>query len=160
MAAGAYVAWRAFDQSIYDRCTEEVDESASLTIKEGTPIILDSAGRVAALGASAGTPYGVSLEIGHNGTAGQYKMKIARLRAGDVWVIPLVQAAAQNLVGQAGGDLGLVKDATTSYWGGSTANADAQCRVVGYDFVVGGVGLGDTLAPAKVVFHEDKIQVS
>lgn len=160
MSAGAYVAWRAFDQTIYDVCGEEFAESASLTIKDGTPIVIDSNGRVAALGASAGTPYGVALENGHNGTAGQYNIKVARLRAGDVWVVPLLETAAINLIAQAGGDCGLVKDATTGYWAASTANSDAQCRVVGFDFVVGGLQLGDTLAPAKVIFHEDKIQVS
>lgn len=161
MAAGQYFGWYAFDQSVYTNCGEELPESASLNIKRGTPIVIDSNGRCAALGASAGTPYGVAAEDSHNlAVSATNLIRITRLRAGDTWVIPLVQAAAQNLLGQSGGDLGLVKDSTTGYWGGSTANADAQCRVTGYDLVVGGVGLGDTLVPTKVIFHEDKIQIS
>lgn len=160
MAAGQYFAWYAFDQIVYDIRGEEHPEAASLTIKRGTPIKLDSNGRVDALGSSAGTPYGVTLEAGHNGTAGQYRIKVARLAPGDVWVVPLLEALAQNLVGQSGGDCGLVKDSTTGFWYASTANSDAQCRVVGYIEPPAGMNIGDTKAPIKVQFHEDKLQIS
>lgn len=160
MAAGAYFAWYPFDQSVYTHCNEEQPEAASLTVKRGTPIVLDTNGRIDALGASAGTPYGVITATGQNGTAGQYKNVITRLRAGDVWVIPLLEALAQNLMGQSGGNLGLVKDATTGFWYGSTANSDAQCRIVDWVQIPGGLTIGDTVTAVKVVFHEDKIQIS
>lgn len=160
MAVGAYFAWYAFDQDIYKECTESHPEAASLTIKKGTPVIKDTNGRIDAAGTSPSLIYGVALEDGHNGTAGQYNILVARLRGGDTWVIPQLEATAQNQFGLAAGDLGVVKDATTGLWYGSTADAGAQCRSRGYISKPNGMDLGDTKAPVFVQFHTTKLQVT
>lgn len=161
MSAGAYFPWIAFDQSIYNACTEEWPESLSLACKRGTPILIDANGRVDDCGASPNPIYGVALEDGHNGTAGQYQIRIARLRVNDKWIIPVLEAMAQNMFGLAGGDLGILKDATTSFWYGSTNDAGAQCRVT--DYIKGttppGFTIGDTKWAGIVQFHSTKLQV-
>lgn len=159
MAVGAYFAWRAFDQTIYTARTESIPESASLIINAGVPVIKDANGRIAEAGVSPALIYGVSLEPGHNGTAGQYNIAIARINSGDVWIIPQLEATAQNEFGLAAGDLGVVKDATTGYWYGSTADGGAQCRAIDYEQQPAGMSLGDTKAPVHVIFHQTKLQV-
>lgn len=160
MAAGSYFAWVPVDlDRSYENGTQEIDEAASQTFKRGTPVVLDSAGRVAACGTSPSLIYGVACTAGQNGTAGQYKTIVLPLGASGKWRIPLLEALAQNMLGQAGGDLGILVDATTGFWYGSTADAGAQCRVVDWVKPPAGMNIGDTKAPVVVVFHTTKIQV-
>lgn len=159
--AGAYQPWIAWDQSTYNHGTNYYPEAASLVALKGTPVILDSAGRIAPCGAGPALIFGVLCETGHNGTAGQYNVLVQEIRAGDLWVITLLETLAQNLLGQAGGDCGIVKDATTALWYASTADNGAQCRIV--DYIQGpfpkGFAIGDTLVSGLFRFHSTKLQV-
>jgi hypothetical protein len=155
---GAYFAWRAYDQSIYDRCTVSIPEAASLAIKKGTPILIDSNGRASEPGTGPALIFGVALEDAHNGTAGQYNLLVARIRVGDVWTIPILETMAQNLFGVAAGDVGIVKDATTGLWYGSTADAGAQARIQENVAWPAGLNIGDAKWPAHVIFHSTKLQ--
>jgi len=160
MAAGAYFPWYPFDQNVYDECIEEWPESASLTGLAGTPVIIDSNGRIDECGTSPSVIYGVLAADGKNGTAAQYKNLVIRLRAGDKWVICVDEALAQNLLGVAAGNLGVVKDATTGLWYGSTGDAGDQCRAVGYiqGTTPPGFQIGDTKWAAFVVFDDANLQ--
>lgn len=162
MSAGALFGWYAFDQSIYDVCAEYLDEAASLVIKAGTPILKDAAGRVAECGTAPALIYGVAAEDSHNAAASDInKILVYRIRPGDRWVIPVNEALALNMLGVAAGDLGIVKDATTSLWYGSTGDAGVQCRVVDYEKgpTPPGFAIGDTLWAGRVLFHSTKVQV-
>lgn len=159
MAAGAYVAWLPRDPQILISGFREYPEAATQTYKRGTPVTLDSNGRIAAAGASPNPIYGVAGEDGQNGTAGQYLTRVYPLRANQEWQIALTNTLAQNLIGQAGGDLGVVKDATSGYWYGDTGDGGAQCRIVDYLQGPAGFAIGDTKALVFVVFHTTKLQV-
>lgn len=162
MAVGAYQPWIAHDQSIYNTGGQRFPEAASQTFKRGTPVLFDSNGRIATVGTSPALIYGVAMEDGHNNsTAGGSNIHVAQIRVNEKWVITLLEALAQNMLGLAGGDLGVLIDATTGFWYGSTADAGAQCRVV--DYVQGpfpaGFAIGDTKASVIVEFHSTKLQV-
>lgn len=159
MAVGAYFAWLPHDQIIYNSGCESIPEAASLTIKRGTPVIKDANGRVDAAGASPALIYGVAAEDGHNGTAGQYELLVWPLRVNQKWRICLLEALAQNLLGLAAGDCGIVKDATTGFWYASTADGGAQCRIVDYVKGPAGFTIGDTKAAGIFHFHSTKLQV-
>lgn len=159
MAAGQYFGWYPFDQSAINECTHSHPEAASFAAKRGTPVLKDTNGRIDVCGTSPALIYGVTLEDGHNGTAGQYNVLVAEIRAGDAWVIPILEAMALNQQGLAGGDCGIVKDATTGLWYGSTADAGAQCRIFEAEPPPAGMNIGDTKWPGRVKFHSSKLQM-
>lgn len=159
MAVGAYQAWLPRDPKIFVSGLVEYPEAASQTYARGTPVVLDSNGRIAAAGASPSSIFGVAGESGQNGTAGQFNTRVWPLRANDIWQLTLNEALAQNLIGQAGGDLGVVKDATSGFWYGSTGDGGAQCRIVDYLQGPAGFNIGDTKATVFVMFHTTKLQV-
>jgi hypothetical protein len=162
MSVGAYQPWIAFDQSIYNTGGQRFPEAASMTLKRGTPVLFDSNGRIANVGTSPALIWGVALEDGHNDpVAGHSNIHVQQIRVNEKWVITLLEALAQNMMGLAGGDLGVLIDATSGFWYGSTADAGAQCRIV--DYVPGpfpaGFAIGDTKASVVVEFHSTKLQV-
>lgn len=156
---GAYQAILPRDQRDYDGGILSYPEAASQTFKRGTPVILDSAGRIAAAGTDPALIFGFSVEEGHNGTAGQYDALVTPLRASSQWQITLLETLAQNLIGLAAGDCGLVKDATTGFWYASTANAGAQFRLVDYLKGPAGFAIGDAKVTGYFIPHTTKIQV-
>lgn len=127
-------------------------EAASLAIKKGTPVLIDSAGRVAAAGTTFTEIAGFSAEDGHNGTAGQYEMLWIPVTPGSKWRVALLEALAQSQLGDT--LVGWVKDTGSSgLWYVSTADTGAQSRLIDYVRGPAGGTIGDTKAAVIVVFE-------
>lgn len=132
-------------------------EAATLTIKRGTPVVIDTNGRIDAAATTFTSVFGVAAEDGHNGTAGQYEILVWPIKSYEQWRVPLLTALTQT--NMADEEVGFVKDATTTYWYASTTDTGAQGRIVDYVRGPAGLAIGDTKAPVYVVFHGTKIQV-
>ena len=158
MAAGAYGPILPRDPRIFSAGTISIPEAASLTIKRGTPVVYDSAGRADAAATSFTSVFGISAEDGHNGTAGQYELLVWPIKQGEKWQVSLLEALAQTTLGDT--NVGFVKDSTTGYWYASTADAGAQARVVDYIKGPAGLAIGDTKAQVEIVFHTTILQVT
>ena len=159
MAVGAHFAWTPKDPAVWTNGTIEYPEAATQTFKRGTPVVLDSNGRIAACGASPASIFGVAATAGQNGSAGQYTTIVIPLRANQLWRMSLLEALTQNLFGQSGGKVGIVKDATTGFWYASTADTGDQVVLVDYVQGPAGMVIGDTIAPVYVEFVSTVLQV-
>ncbi len=158
MAAGAYFAWLPRDPDTFLKGMISYPEAASLTIKRGTPVVIDTNGRVDTAATTFTSVFGVAAEDGHNGTAGQYEILVWPIKQGQQWRVPLLTALAQTNI--ADEEVGFVKDATTLFWYASTTDTGAQGRIVDYVRGPAGMVIGDTKAPIYVVFHTTKLQVT
>lgn len=158
MAAGAYIAIEPRDPRTFTSGLIPYPEAASLTIKKGTPVVIDTNGRIDAASATFTSIYGISAEDGHNGTAGQYEILVWPIHEGTQWKVALLEALTQTTIGDT--LVGFVKDATTGLWYASTADGGAQGLVVDYVRGPAGMNIGDTKAPVYVIFKTTKFQVT
>lgn len=158
MTTFAYIAIEPRDADTRINGLRSAPEAASLTIKKGTPIVFDSAGRLDAAASTFTSVLGISAEDGHNGTAGQYELLYWPIKQGSEWRIALNTALAQTDLGDT--DVGLAKDTTTGLWYASTSDTGAQARIVDYVRGPAGGTIGDTKAPVYIVFHTTKLQVT
>jgi len=159
MAAGYYQAIKPRDPSEYVNGTLEYPESASFAGKRGTPVVLDANGRVDEAGTTPTSIFGISVTQGHNTGAGVDKCLVYPMRQGVQWQITLLEALAQNMMGQSDGLCGILIDATTGYWYASTANGGAQFQIIDYLQGPAGFVIGDTLATVYGTFLTTKFQV-
>lgn len=158
MVAHAYIKIEPRDADTRINGLRSLPEAASLTIEAGTPVVIDSAGRIDAAASTFTSVYGIAAEDGHNGTAGQYEILVWPIKQGSEWRIALNTALAQTDLGDT--DVGLAKDTTTGLWYASTSDTGAQARVVDYLRGPAGGAIGDTKAPVFIVFHTTKLQVT
>lgn len=158
MAAGTYQPWMPHDWSTFTNGTVETPEAASLTIKRGTPVVIDTNGRIDAAGTSPTSIIGVSAEDGHNGTAGQYLMRWWPIRPNQIWRMTLLEALAQTTIGDT--DAGVLIDATSGYWYASTSDGGAQVRIIDYLQGPAGFVIGDTKATVFVIIKSTKFQAT
>ncbi len=157
MAAGAYFAWLPRDPHTFIAGMLSFPEAASLAVKRGTPVVIDTNGRIDLAPVTFTSVFGVTAEDAHNGTAGANNILVWPIRQMEQWRVPLITALAQTNI--ADEEVGFVGDTASGYWGASTTNTGAQGRVVDYVQGPAGLTIGDTLAPVYVVFHATKLQV-
>lgn len=158
MAAGAYFAWLPRDPKQYMSGMISYPEAASLVVKRGTPVVIDTNGRIDTAASTFTSFFGVTAEDAHNGTAGQYEILVWPIRQGDQWRVPLLTAFAQTNI--ADEEVGFAPDTTSKYWYASTTDTGAQGRIVDYVRGPAGMVIGDTKIPVYVVFHTTKFQVT
>lgn len=160
MAAGKYepiVPWGLESIRVGQLPIAYLQESASLDIKKGAPLYLDSARQLVACGTSFTQASFIAEDVSTNSSTAGSMLQAWRITPEVVWLVTLNEAFALNLLYNS---YGLVKDATTGNWYLSTANTGNQMMIIGAPDGPGGTAIGDTKSRVLAVFNSGVIQSS
>lgn len=152
---GAYQPILPADADTFVSGLREYEQSASLTGKRGTPVVIDGNGRIDEASQTFTSVFGISANEGDNTGAGVDKIVVFPIKKGSHWEITLDGVLALT---DLSAEVGLASDSTTGYWYASTADTGAQARIVDYVKGPGGYDIGDTKARVIIEFKDSVLQ--
>lgn len=160
MANFAFLPVMPYSEAVYRRGTKSLKEKATQTFLKGALLVNDANGFTGECGAAPAVVGYVAAEDAHNyASDGLGEVLAYQIEPEDLYLFTLLEALAQNLLNVAAGQVGVIRDATTKYWYGSTADANDQITIVDYPKIPGEGVIGDTRARVIAKFRASKIQI-